>query len=60
LIDEFDETRPAEVICGCADRMLDFYDGVPVRTHDVTLAHKRTRECLREDTCALLLDRRLQ
>jgi len=54
LIDEFGETRPPEVIRGCADRVLEQYDDVPVRTHIFTLAHKQTRECLREDTCALL------
>jgi arsenate reductase len=60
LITEFGQTRPPEVIRGCADRVLDYYDDVPVRTHILTLAHKQTRECLREDACALLLDRRHQ
>lgn len=54
LIDEFGDTRDAEVIRGCADRVLDEYDDVPIRSHILTLAHKQTRECLREDTCALL------
>jgi hypothetical protein len=54
LINEFGEIRPSEVIRGCADRVLDEYDDVPARTHIFTLAHKKTRECLREDTCALL------
>jgi arsenate reductase len=54
LINEFGDKHPAEVIRGCADRVLDDYDDVPVRSHILTLAHRRTRECLREDTCALL------
>ncbi len=54
LIDEFGQDRPAEVIRGCADRVLDQYDDVPIRSHILTLAHKQTRECLREQHCALL------
>ena len=54
LIEEFGDTRKAEVIRGCADRVLDDYDDVPIRSHILTLAHKRTRECLREDTCVLI------
>jgi hypothetical protein len=42
------------VIRGCADRVLDQYDDVPIRSHILTLAHKQTRECLREEHCALL------
>jgi protein-tyrosine-phosphatase len=54
LIEEFGETRDPEVIRGCADRVLDNYDDVPIRSHILTLARKRTRECLREEHCALL------
>ncbi len=54
LINEFGDARPPEVIRGCADRVLHDYDAVPIRSHILTLAHKRTRECLRQDTCALL------
>jgi arsenate reductase len=54
LIDEFGELREPEVIRACADRVLDQYDDVPVRTHILTLAHKQTRACLREEHCALL------
>jgi arsenate reductase len=54
LIEEFSETRPAEVIRGCADRILDEYDDVPIRSHILTLAHKRTRECLRKESCDVL------
>ncbi|MGB0097827.1 MAG: arsenate reductase ArsC [Solirubrobacteraceae bacterium] len=54
LIAEFGDTRPAEVIRGCADRILDDYDDVPIRTHVFTLAHKRARECLRKEHCDIL------
>lgn len=54
LIAEFGDTRSAETIRACADRVLDHYDHVPVRSHILTLAHKQTRECLREEHCALL------
>jgi arsenate reductase len=54
LIDEFSETQSPEVIRGCADRSLDEYDDVPVRSHIFTLAHKRTRECLRQERCDVL------
>ena len=54
LIEEFGERRPAEVIRGCADRVLAEYDDVPIRSHILTLAHKRTRECLRQEHCDLL------
>jgi hypothetical protein len=54
LITEFGDTRPPEVIRSCADRVLDRYDDVPIRSHILALAHKQARECLREDTCALL------
>ena len=54
LIEEFGDTRSPEVIRGCADRILDDYDEVPVRSHILTLAHKRTRECLRHEHCEML------
>ena len=54
LIEEFGDTRPPEVIRGCTDRILDDYDDVPIRSHILTLANKRARECLRNDTCEVL------
>jgi arsenate reductase (thioredoxin) len=54
LIEEFGESRAPEVIRGCADRILDDSDHVPVRSHILILAHKRTRECLKEERCAVL------
>jgi hypothetical protein len=43
-----------EEIRGCADAILDDYDHVSIRSHVMTLATKRTRECLRADHCAAL------
>ena len=54
LIEEFGDTRTPEVIRGCADRVLDDYDDVPIRSHIFTLAHKHTRECLRARHCDVL------
>jgi|SRR5664279_887088 arsenate reductase len=54
LIEEFRETRSPELIRRCADRILDDYDDVPVRSHIITLAHKRTRDCLRQEHCDVL------
>ncbi len=54
LIDEFGERHPAETIRRCADRILDDYDDVKVRSHILTLAHKQTRDCLKQDHCSVL------
>ena len=54
LIEDYGQTRRPEVIRGCADRILDEYDDVPIRTHILTLANRRTRECLRHETCEVL------
>ena len=54
LIEELGETRAPEVIRGCADRILDDYDHGPVRSHILTLAHKQTRDCLRQEHCNVL------
>jgi protein-tyrosine-phosphatase len=54
LIEEFGDARRAEVIRGCADRVLDQYDDVPIRSHILTLAHRQTRECLQHERCELL------
>ncbi|GEM_PF-448986 len=54
LADEFAAIKPAEEIRACADAVLEKFDGARVRTHIMTLAHRQTRECLRQDTCALL------
>lgn len=54
LVEEFKGRRSPEEIRACADAILDDYDDVPVRSHIMTLAHRRTRECLREESCAVL------
>jgi len=54
LVAEFGETTPAEEIRACADSILAEYDDVPVRSFVLTLAHRRTRECLRAGACAAL------
>jgi len=54
LIEEFDGIRSPDVIRGCADAILAEFDGSPVRSFVLTLADRRTRECLREEHCAVL------
>ncbi|HVY77391.1 MAG TPA: hypothetical protein VG898_02680 [Solirubrobacterales bacterium] len=51
LIDEFSVERSDEEIRACADAVLSRYDDAPVRGHILTLARRRTRECLRAETC---------
>jgi len=51
LIQEFDGSRDPEEIRACADAVLSHYAEVPVRSHVLTLAQRRTRECLRAETC---------
>jgi arsenate reductase (thioredoxin) len=53
LVAEFGDTHPAEEIRACADAMLAEYDEAPVRSFVLTLAHRMTRECLREGRCAV-------
>jgi arsenate reductase len=54
LAREFSETKPAEEIRACADAVLCTFEGARVRSHIMTLAHRQTRECLRQETCDLL------
>lgn len=54
LVEEFGDSRAPEVIRGCADHVLDDYDNVPIRSHILNLAHKRTRKCLRQERCEVL------
>ncbi len=54
LVEEFAETKPAEEIRACADAVLQGFEGARVRSHILTLAHRQTRECLRQETCHLL------
>lgn len=54
LVAEFRETKSGEEIRACADKILDEYDDVPVRSFVLTLADRRIRSCLGEKTCAVL------
>jgi arsenate reductase len=54
LVDEFKGRRSPEQIRSCADAILSQYDTAPGRAELLTLAHERTRHCLRADVCAPL------
>jgi arsenate reductase len=54
LIEEFAGRREPEEIRACADAILYDYDDVPVRSFALSLAARRTRECLREEVCEVL------
>ena len=54
LADEFEGTRTPEEIRACADAVLSRYDDDAIRSYTQVLAHRRTRECLRKDTCDAL------
>jgi arsenate reductase (thioredoxin) len=54
LVEEFEGEKTAEEIRSCADAVLTDFDDAPVRSFILTLAHRRTRECLREPECSLL------
>ncbi len=51
LAAEFEDRRSADEIRACADAVLAGFDGASVRSHVLGLAHRRTRECLRAETC---------
>jgi arsenate reductase (thioredoxin) len=54
LVEEFEGQRDPEVIRACADAVLRRYSDAPVRSFVLTLAYRQTRDCLREDECALI------
>jgi hypothetical protein len=54
LVDEFKGVRSPEQIRSCADAILSQYDTSPGRSELLTLAHERTRHCLRARVCAPL------
>jgi hypothetical protein len=54
LAEEFEETKTPEEIRACADAIVNEFEDAPVRSFVLTLAHRRVRECLREDVCAAL------
>jgi len=51
LVEEFEADRDPAVIRACTDAVLSDYDDVPIRSHLLTLARRRVRECLLADTC---------
>jgi arsenate reductase (thioredoxin) len=55
LAEEFEGEKTPEEIRACADLILAEFDEVPVRSFVLTLAHRRTRDCLRENRCAALV-----
>ena len=51
LQEEFGETHSPAEIRHCTDTVLADFDGAPVRSFVMTLARRRTRECLRDAGC---------
>jgi protein-tyrosine-phosphatase len=51
LVEEFDGVRAPAEIRACADAVLSDYATAPVRSFAMTLAHRHTVECLRQDHC---------
>ena len=54
LVEEFAGRRSDAEVRLCADAVLTEFDDVPVRSHVMTIAHRKTRECLRQQTCDVL------
>jgi arsenate reductase len=54
LVEEFAGVRSDAEVRLCADAVLTQFDDVPIRSHVMTIAHRKTRECLRRETCDLL------
>jgi arsenate reductase len=54
LVKEFAGQRTDAEIRACADAVLSQYADAPVRSLAMTLAHRRTRECLQRETCDML------
>ena len=55
LISEFAGVRSDAEIRSCADAILADYADVPVRSFVMTLAHRRTRDCLAAEHCEPLV-----
>jgi hypothetical protein len=53
LVKEFGDQRSDAGIRACADAVLAQCADVPVRNSAMTLAHRRTGECLQRETCNL-------
>jgi arsenate reductase len=54
LVKEFRDQRSDAEIRACADAVLSQYADAPVRSFAMTLAHRRTRECLQRETCDIV------
>jgi arsenate reductase len=54
LAKEFEGYRSDAEIRTCADSVLSQFDDVPIRSHVMTLAHRRTRQCLSAERCFAL------
>jgi arsenate reductase len=54
LAEEFESKRSAETIRACLDAVLERYDDAAVRSFIEPLVLRETRNCLREETCAVL------
>jgi arsenate reductase (thioredoxin) len=54
LVKEFGGIRDDAEIRACADAVLSQYADAPVRSFAMTLAHRRTRECLERETCDMV------
>jgi arsenate reductase len=54
LVEEFGGIRSEREIRACADAILAEFDEAPVRSFVLTLAHRRTRECLAAKRCEAL------
>ena len=55
LAREFEGVRSDGEIRACADAILADYQGAPVRSFVMTIAHRRTRACLAADSCDALV-----
>jgi len=56
LVKEFEGVRSEREIRACADAILADYDDAPVRSFVLTLAHRRTRDCLAAPRCDALVN----
>jgi arsenate reductase len=54
LVREFGDRHSDAEIRACADAVLSQYADAPVRSFAMTLAHRRTRECLQRETCDIV------
>jgi predicted protein tyrosine phosphatase len=51
LAGEFEGLRSQAEVRACADAILGEYAEVPVRSHVMALAYRKTRDCLRAEPC---------